>query len=232
MIELVDVKKIYKMGAVNVNALNGVSLKIDKGEFIAIIGASGSGKSTIMNILGCLDVPTSGQSIIDGENVAEMSGDQLAEIRNRKIGFVFQTFNLLSRQTALSNVLLPLLYSKQKDRKSKSKEALERVGLGDRISHKPTQLSGGQQQRVAIARALVNSPAILLADEPTGNLDSTSTDEIISIFRDLNEKERITVIVVTHEEEIAVQAHRTITMKDGLITSDEKNPSIKSAGIR
>jgi len=232
MIELVDVKKIYKMGAVNVNALNGVSLKIDKGEFIAIIGASGSGKSTIMNILGCLDVPTSGQSIIDGENVAEMSGDQLAEIRNRKIGFVFQTFNLLSRQTALSNVLLPLLYSKQKDRKSKSKEALERVGLGDRISHKPTQLSGGQQQRVAIARALVNSPAILLADEPTGNLDSTSTDEIISIFRDLNEKERITVIVVTHEEEIAAQAHRTITMKDGLITSDEKNPSIKSAGIR
>lgn len=232
MIELVDVKKIYEMGTVNVNALNGVSLKIDKGEFIAIIGASGSGKSTIMNILGCLDVPTSGKSIIDGQNIAEMSGDQLAEIRNRKIGFVFQTFNLLSRQTALSNVLLPLLYSKQKDRKSKSKEALERVGLGDRISHKPTQLSGGQQQRVAIARALVNSPAILLADEPTGNLDSTSTDEIISIFRDLNEKERITVIMVTHEEEIAAQAHRTISMKDGLITSDEKNPSIKSADIR
>tara|TARA_B100001146_G_C16168763_1_gene429094 strand:- start:810 stop:1508 length:699 start_codon:yes stop_codon:yes gene_type:complete len=232
MIELINVKKIYQMGTVNVNALNGVSLKINQGEFIAIIGASGSGKSTIMNILGCLDVPTSGKSVIDGQNVAEMSGDQLAEIRNRKFGFVFQTFNLLSRQTALSNVLLPLLYSKQKDRKSKSKEALERVGLGDRISHKPTQLSGGQQQRVAIARALVNSPAILLADEPTGNLDSTSTDEILSIFRDLNEKERITVIMVTHEKEIAAQAHRTISMKDGLITSDEKHPTIKSDNIR
>ena len=229
MIELINVKKIYEMGTVNVNALNGVSLKIDQGEFIAIIGASGSGKSTIMNILGCLDVPTSGQSIIDGQNVEEMSGDQLAEIRNNKIGFVFQTFNLLSRQTALSNVILPLMYSKKKDRKSKSAAALERVGLGDRIHHKPTQLSGGQQQRVAIARALVNNPHILLADEPTGNLDSTATDEIISIFRDLNEKEGITVIMVTHEEEIAAQAQRTISMKDGLITSDEKNPRTKSS---
>ncbi len=228
MIELVDVKKIYEMGDVNVNALNGVSLKIDQGEFIAIIGTSGSGKSTIMNLLGCLDVPTSGQSIIDGQNVEEMSGDQLAEIRNNKIGFVFQTFNLLSRQTALSNVLLPLMYSKQKDRKSKSQDALERVGLGDRMYHKPTQLSGGQQQRVAIARALVNNPHILLADEPTGNLDSTASNEIISIFKDLNENEGITVIMVTHENEIAANAHRTITMKDGLITSDEKNntPSI------
>ncbi|SVC47045.1 uncharacterized protein METZ01_LOCUS299899 [marine metagenome] len=231
MIELVDVKKIYEMGAVNVNALNGVSLKIDQGEFIAIIGASGSGKSTIMNLLGCLDVPTSGQSIIDGQNVEEMSGDQLAEIRNNKIGFVFQTFNLLSRQTALSNVLLPLMYSKQKDRKSKSQAALERVGLGDRIHHKPTQLSGGQQQRVAIARALVNNPDILLADEPTGNLDSTASDEIISIFRDLNENEGITVIMVTHENEIAAQAQRTIAMKDGLITSDEKKTAIKPPSI-
>ena len=227
MIELINVKKIYEMGTVNVNALNGVSLKIDQGEFIAIIGASGSGKSTIMNILGCLDVPTSGQSIIDGQNVEEMSGDQLAEIRNNKIGFVFQTFNLLSRETALSNVLLPLMYSKEKDRKSKSEAALQRVGLGDRTHHKPTQLSGGQQQRVAIARALVNNPDILLADEPTGNLDSTATEEIISIFRDLNKNEGITVIMVTHEEEIADQAQRIIAMKDGLITSDEKTLSIK-----
>ena len=222
MIELVEVKKIYKMGTVDVTALNGVSLKIDQGEFIAIIGASGSGKSTMMNILGCLDVPTSGQSIIDDQNVEEMSGDQLAEIRNNKIGFVFQTFNLLSRQTALSNVLLPLMYSNEKNRKSKSQAALEKVGLGDRIHHKPTQLSGGQQQRVAIARALVNNPDILLADEPTGNLDSTATEEIISIFKDLNENEGITVIMVTHEEEIAGQAQRIISMKDGLITSDKK----------
>ena len=222
MIKLVEVKKIYKMGTVDVTALNGVSLKIDQGEFIAIIGASGSGKSTRMNILGCLDIPTSGQSIIDDQNVEEMSGDQLAEIRNNKIGFVFQTFNLLSRQTALSNVLLPLMYSNEKDRKSKSQAALEKVGLGDRIHHKPTQLSGGQQQRVAIARALVNNPDILLADEPTGNLDSTATEEIISIFKDLNENEGITVIMVTHEEEIADQAQRIISMKDGLITSDKK----------
>ena len=222
MIKLVEVKKIYKMGTVDVTALKGVSLKIDQGEFIAIIGASGSGKSTMMNILGCLDVPTSGQSIIDDQNVEEMSGDQLAEIRNNKIGFVFQTFNLLSRQTALSNVLLPLMYSNEKNRKSKSQAALEKVGLGDRIHHKPTQLSGGQQQRVAIARALVNNPDILLADEPTGNLDSTATEEIISIFKDLNENEGITVIMVTHEEEIAGQAQRIISMKDGLITSDKK----------
>ena len=222
MIKLVEVKKIYKMGTVDVTALNGVSLKIDQGEFIAIIGASGSGKSTMMNILGCLDVPTSGQSIIDDQNVEEMSGDQLAEIRNNKIGFVFQTFNLLSRQTALSNVLLPLMYSNEKNRKSKSQAALEKVGLGDRIHHKPTQLSGGPQQRVAIARALVNNPDILLADEPTGNLDSTATEEIISIFKDLNENEGITVIMVTHEEEIAGQAQRIISMKDGLITSDKK----------
>ena len=227
MIELINVKKIYEMGTINVNALNGVSLKIDQGEFIAIIGASGSGKSTIMNILGCLDVPTSGQSIIDGQNVEEMSGDQLAEIRNNKIGFVFQTFNLLSRQTALSNVILPLMYSKEKNRKSKSEAALEKVGLGDRIHHKPTQLSGGQQQRVAIARALVNNPDILLADEPTGNLDSTASEEIISIFRDLNKNEDITVIMVTHEQEIADQAQRIIVMKDGLITSDEKTLPIK-----
>ena len=227
MIELINVKKIYEMGTINVNALNGVSLKIDQGEFIAIIGASGSGKSTIMNILGCLDVPTSGQSIIDGQNVEEMSGDQLAEIRNNKIGFVFQTFNLLSRQTALSNVILPLMYSKEKNRKSKSEAALEKVGLGDRIHHKPTQLSGGQQQRVAIARALVNNPDILLADEPTGNLDSKATEEIISIFRDLNKNEDITVIMVTHEQEIADQAQRIIVMKDGLITSDEKTLPIK-----
>ena len=222
MIKLVEVKKIYKMGTVDVTALNGVSLKIDQGEFIAIIGASGSGKSTMMNILGCLDIPTSGQSIIDDQNVEEMSGDQLAETRNNKIGFVFQTFNLLSRQTALSNVLLPLMYSNEKNRKSKSQAALEKVGLGDRIHHKPTQLSGGQQQRVAIARALVNNPDILLADEPTGNLDSTATEEIISIFKDLNENEGITVIMVTHEEEIAGQAQRIISMKDGLITSDKK----------
>ena len=222
MIELVDVKKIYKMGTVNVTALDGVSLRINQGEFIAIIGASGSGKSTLMNILGCLDVPSRGKTVIDNQNIEEMSGDELAEVRNNKIGFVFQTFNLLSRQTALSNVLLPLMYSKGKDRKPRSEAALQRVGLGDRINHKPTQLSGGQQQRVAIARALVNNPNILLADEPTGNLDSTATNEIMSIFRDLNENEGITVIMVTHEEEIAAQAKRIISMKDGLITSDIK----------
>ena len=217
MIKLVEVKKIYKMGTVDVTALNGVSLKIDQGEFIAIIGASGSGKSTMMNILGCLDVPTSGQSIIDDQNVEEMSGDQLAEIRNNKIGFVFQTFNLLSRQTALSNVLLPLMYSNEKNRKSKSQAALEKVGLGDRIHHKPTQLSGGQQQRCAIARALCMEPKIMLFDEPTSALDPEMIKEVLDAMVNLA-KQGMTMIVVTHEMGFAKEvADEVIFMDEGMI---------------
>ena len=218
MIKLVEVKKIYKMGTVDVTALNGVSLKIDQGEFIAIIGASGSGKSTMMNILGCLDVPTSGQSIIDDQNVEEMSGDQLAEIRNNKIGFVFQTFNLLSRQTALSNVLLPLMYSNEKNRKSKSQAALEKVGLGDRIHHKPTQLSGGQQQRVALGRALINSPQLLLMDEPFSSLDSALRAEIREEVRQIVRTAGITTIFVTHDQQEAMYFGDTIAvMNNGSI---------------
>jgi len=222
MLDLKNIKKNYRMGVIDVEVLRGIDLSFESGETVSIVGPSGSGKSTLMNIIGCLDVPTEGTYFLDGHNVADMNENQLADIRNSKVGFVFQTFNLLSRQTALSNVLLPLMYSKGKDRKPRSEAALQRVGLGDRINHKPTQLSGGQQQRVAIARALVNNPNILLADEPTGNLDSTATNEIMSIFRDLNENEGITVIMVTHEEEIAAQAKRIISMKDGLITSDIK----------
>ena len=221
MIKLVEVKKIYKMGTVDVTALNGVSLKIDQGEFIAIIGASGSGKSTMMNILGCLDIPTSGQSIIDDQNVEEMSGDQLAEIRNNKIGFVFQTFNLLSRQTALSNVLLPLMYSNEKNRKSKSQAALEKVGLGDRIHHKPTQLSGGQQQRVAIARALVNKPRLLLLDEPTAGVDIETRRMMWNFLRELNQQ-GTTIILTTHYLEEAEQLcdHVAIIDEGEIIEND------------
>lgn len=224
MIEIVDVTKIYSMGSVEVAALAGVSLSIDRGDMIAIMGASGSGKSTLMNILGCLDVPTSGRYTLDGEDIGGMSDNRLAEIRNSKIGFVFQTYNLMPRLTALNNVELALMYGKHGNRRRTASEALERVGLGDRMGHKPTELSGGQQQRVGIARALAKSPDILLADEPTGNLDTRSGDEIMSILEGLHE-DGMTVVIVTHEPEIAAHADRTVMMRDGLVVSDSKTPT-------
>jgi len=221
MIEIENVTKVYRMGEVDVHALRGVILSISKGEMIAIIGASGSGKSTLMNIIGCLDTPTSGKYIFEGSDVSRLNDNQLAEMRNKKFGFVFQEFNLLSRATALSNVELPLIYSGTLQRHKRAMEALERVGLEARAKHKPTELSGGEQQRVAIARALVNNPAVILADEPTGNLDTSTGAEIISIFRQLN-REGITLVIVTHEKDIAVQAKRIIRLMDGKIESDEK----------
>ena len=219
MIQITDVTKIYTMGSVEVAALAGVSLSIERGEMTAIMGASGSGKSTLMNILGCLDVPTAGRYTLDGEDIGALSDNRLAEIRNGKIGFVFQTYNLLPRLTALSNVELALLYGRHGNRRRTAIEALERVGLGDRMRHKPTELSGGQQQRVGIARALVKSPDILLADEPTGNLDTRSGEEIMSILEELND-EGITVIIVTHEADIAARSNRIVRMRDGLIVAD------------
>jgi len=218
MIELENITKVYRMGKVEVNALRGITLSITKGEMVAIIGASGSGKSTLLNIIGCLDRPTSGKYIFDGADVSQLGDNQLAEMRNRKFGFVFQEYNLLSRATALSNVELPLIYGGSGHRRERAMEALERVGLRERAKHKPTELSGGEQQRVAIARALVNNPALLLTDEPTGNLDSKTTAEIVSIFRQLNQ-EGITVVMVTHEADIASQAQRIIRLHDGEIIS-------------
>jgi putative ABC transport system ATP-binding protein len=219
------VARHYSLGEVTVRALNGVDIDIDKGEFVAIMGASGSGKSTLMNIVGCLDRQTAGTYVLDGIDTADIGTDELAEIRNRKIGFVFQGFNLLARTTALENVELPLLYSRgkrigAKDARERSERALERVGLTSRKHHVPTQLSGGQQQRVAIARALVNEPAILLADEPTGNLDSEMSLEIMVLFQELN-AQGITVVMVTHEPDIAAFAKRKVTVRDGLILADE-----------
>ena len=221
MIELQDVTKIYQMGNVEVAALQGVSLSIQQGEMVAIMGPSGSGKSTLMNIIGCLDVPTSGGYVLEGEEVGRLGDDRLAEIRNRKIGFVFQTYNLLPRLTALANVELPLLYGNGRDGRRRSLEALERVGLGQRAHHRPTELSGGEQQRVGIARALVKNPAILLADEPTGNLDSRSSEEIVAILQRLNQEEGITVVIVTHEPDIAAHTRRVVSMLDGAVVSDE-----------
>ena len=221
MIELENITKVYRMGKVEVYALNGVSLSIKEGEMVSIVGASGSGKSTLLNVIGCLDRPTSGRYLIDGADVSRLSDNKLAEMRNKKFGFVFQEYNLLSRATALSNVELPLVYGGNRHKRQRAMEALERVGLGARAKHKPTELSGGEQQRVAIARALVNDPALILADEPTGNLDSASTAEIVSIFRQLNQ-EGITVAIVTHERDIASQTQRIIHMLDGKIVSDEK----------
>ena len=224
MIKIDNVTKIYNMGSVEVPALAGVSLFIARGEMVAIMGSSGSGKSTLMNILGCLDVPTSGTYTLDGEDIGAAPDSRLAEIRNRKIGFVFQTYNLLPRLSALNNVELALMYGKHSNRRATATEALERVGLGDRVQHKPTELSGGQQQRVGIARALVKSPDIVLADEPTGNLDSRSGEEIMQILTELN-SDGISVIIVTHEVDVAVRADRIVLMQDGLIVSDEADSS-------
>ena len=221
MIELENITKVYRMGKVEVPALRGVSLSIEEGEMLAIIGASGSGKSTLMHIIGLLDKPTLGIYTFEGADVSRLSDNQLAEMRNKKIGFVFQEYNLLSRATALANVELPLVYGGSRDNRQRAMEALERVGLGARANHKPTELSGGEQQRVAIARALVNSPGIILADEPTGNLDSAATDEIISIFCQLNQ-DGITVVLVTHEMDVAERTQRIIRLYDGKVVSDEK----------
>jgi len=221
MIELENITKVYRMGKVEVPALRGVTLNINQGEMLSIIGASGSGKSTLMNVIGFLDKPTLGRYIFDGADVSRLSDNRLAEMRNKKMGFVFQEYNLLSRASALANVELPLIYSGSRQKYRRAMEALERVGLGARAKHKPTELSGGEQQRVAIARALVNNPDVILADEPTGNLDSVSTDQIISVFRDLNQ-EGITVVLVTHELDIAKQTQRIIRLYDGKITSDEE----------
>jgi len=222
VIEIKKLIKTYQVGDIAVHALRGVNLAVQEGEFVAIMGASGSGKSTLMNLIGCLDVPTSGSYILDGKDVTSMSKNDYANIRNEKIGFVFQGFNLLSRTTALENVELPLSYDRSmriENPKQASIEALTRVGLGDRIDHQPNQLSGGQQQRVAIARALVNQPAIILADEPTGNLDSLTSIEVLAIFQELN-NQGITVVLVTHEPDIAMYAKRVIKMQDGQIVRD------------
>ncbi|WP_317246713.1 ABC transporter ATP-binding protein [Pontibacter sp. E15-1] len=231
LIETHDISKIYRMGAETIHALKSVSITITKGEYVAFMGPSGSGKSTFMNIIGCLDTPTGGTYILNGNDVSNMTDNELAEVRNKEIGFVFQTFNLLPRQSSLDNVALPLIYAGygKSAREEKAQRALESVGLGTRGKHKPNELSGGQRQRVAIARALINNPSIILADEPTGNLDSKTSYEIMELFEDLHSKGN-TIIMVTHEEDIAKYAHRIIRMRDGLIESDTINEDFATAG--
>ncbi|MES2285468.1 MAG: ABC transporter ATP-binding protein [Bacteroidota bacterium] len=227
IIQLSNIAKAYKIGTEVIHALRSVSLDIYKNEYVALMGPSGSGKSTLMNVLGCLDSPTGGKYILNGISVAQMLDNELAEVRNKEIGFVFQSFNLLPRSTALDNVMLPLVYAgyNKADRLKRGKEVLEQVGLGDRIMHKPNELSGGQRQRVAIARALVNRPAIILADEPTGNLDSKTSIEIMGLLEEIH-KNGNTIILVTHEEDIAQHAHRIVRLKDGIVERDTKNEQI------
>lgn len=221
LISITELRKIYRMGEIEVRALDGVDLEVDAGDYLAIMGPSGSGKSTLMNLIGCLDTPTDGEYILNGHPVSGLDDSELAHIRNQEIGFVFQTFNLLNRATALANVELPLIYARMPaaKRRQRALEALERVGLGDRVKHQPNELSGGQRQRVAVARALVNRPSILLADEPTGNLDSKTSEEIMALFDQLNESGN-TIVLVTHEEDIADHANRTIRLLDGRVISD------------
>ncbi len=227
LIAITDISKVYKIGAETIYALQKIDLNIYKNEYVALMGPSGSGKSTLMNILGCLDTPTGGEYILNNNSVAKMSDNELAEVRNKEIGFVFQTFNLLPRNSTLENVALPLVYAgmPKAEREARAKEVLEQVGLGNRMQHKPNELSGGQRQSVAIARALVNKPAIILADEPTGNLDSKTSVEIMGLFEEIHKKGN-TIILVTHEEDIALHAHRIVRLKDGLVESDKANNSI------
>lgn len=227
IIKITDISKVYKIGTETIYALQKIDLSILKNEYVALMGPSGSGKSTLMNILGCLDTPTGGEYILNDNSVATMSDNELAEVRNKEIGFVFQTFNLLPRNTTLENVALPLVYAgmPKAQREERAKEVLEQVGLGNRMQHRPNELSGGQRQRVAIARALVNKPAIILADEPTGNLDSKTSVEIMGLFEEIHKKGN-TIILVTHEEDIALHAHRIVRLKDGLVESDKLNNSI------
>ncbi|MFL5753558.1 MAG: ABC transporter ATP-binding protein [Bacteroidia bacterium] len=227
IIRLNQIARSYVIGTEEIHALRSVTLNISKNEYVALMGPSGSGKSTLMNVLGCLDTPSSGEYILNNISVAKMMDNELAEVRNKEIGFVFQTFNLLPRSTALENVTLPLVYAgmAKAEREKRGKEVLEQVGLGNRMSHKPNELSGGQRQRVAIARALVNKPAIILADEPTGNLDSKTSVEIMGLFEEIHRNGN-TIIVVTHEEDIALHAHRIVRLKDGLVESDQKNATI------
>ena len=234
LIDIQNITKVYQMGTQEVRALAGVTLSVEEGEYVAIMGPSGSGKSTMMNVLGCLDTPTSGDYFLNNENVSEMTDDELARIRNREIGFVFQTFNLLPRVNCLQNVELPLVYSglRKGQRREMAAGALTSVGLGDRMDHKPNELSGGQRQRVAVARALVNNPSILLADEPTGNLDSKTSEEIMQLFESLHQAGN-TILVVTHEEDIAQHARRIIRLRDGLIETDQRveHPTLASPEV-
>ncbi len=229
IIDIEKLTKTYVMGEQMVHALRGVSLRIEKGEYVALMGPSGSGKSTLMNMLGCLDTPTSGTYVLNGSDVSRMTDDELAEIRNKEIGFVFQTFNLIPRLTSLDNVALPLVYAGMSlgKRRKRAQEVLESVGLGERVDHRPNELSGGQRQRVAVARALVGSPSIILADEPTGNLDSKTSVEIMALFEEIHRKGN-TVILVTHEPDIALHAHRIVRLRDGVVETDQRNEQITS----